>query len=115
MLVNIHHAIQQVEDLNPQEPDIHLWLAVPDLKVHEGFAEQGGCAQPRLRHAFWITGEHWGPEQLVHEGEENAIEYLVHLLVIGLVVHQLGAEEESLQLTDGTVAHLTRSVRRLPS
>lgn len=107
MLVNIHHAIQQVEDLNPQEPDIHLWPAVPDLKVHEGFAEQGGGAQSRLWHTFWIAGEHRGPEQLVHEGEEDAIEYLVHLLVICLVVHQLRAKEQSLQLTDGTVAHFT--------
>lgn len=85
--------------MNPQNPDI-LLLAIPRLEVHEHFAEEVRCSQPRLGDSHGIFQENLRLEELVKEGKDDSVETLVDLVLIFGVEGEVWPEDDTLEMGD---------------
>ena len=107
--VDIHEAVQQVEDLNPQYANIGL-EPVPSLEMHERLAQQRRRSQTCLGHAHRIAEEDLRLQELVQKREHYAIEQLLDLVLIFLVQEQVRAKNDALKIDESCVSDFPRGV-----
>lgn len=112
--INVHQPVEQVEHLDPQDPDVGR-LALTRLELHERLAEERGRTQARLGRAHRVTHERLRLEQFVQERKEDAIEDVFDLSVVGLVYRKMRAEQDALQVHQSGMSDLPGGVGRLAS
>jgi len=95
--VHVHEPVEQVEHLDPQDPDVR-GLPFPSLEMHERLAQQRGGPQAALGHAHGVAQEHLWLEQLVEQREDDAVEELLHLVVLYALDGYVRAKHDALQL-----------------
>ena len=89
-------TVKQIQDLDPQHPHIRTPVALSNLEVHKGLAQQRRRPQARLRHALRIERVHLRLQQLIQDGKDDAVEDLLDLTVVRLVVDELRTEQQTL-------------------
>lgn len=105
----MHEAIQKIQHLDPQNTDIRL-LAISCFEMHERFTQQGRSPQSGFLHAHGITQKDLWFQELVEQGEDDAVEKFFDLALVLHIKLEMRTQNCPLEMQDGVVANLSGGI-----